>query len=302
MLRQLAGELLELVEEPAHLRGPAGRDGRSARRRRATARRPGAAAAAARRLPRRPRGGGRLPALHRRRPAPRKRANAQAVLACSTLPEGGRTVELDRDQVDAWLGALNDMRLALGTALGVTEETDPTSSTRTSTALQTLQIYGWLGWLQESLLSCLEPRPYPERRGAQRCPQAMVDQVVAHARRDHPDECCGVIAGTDGGRPTRLFEMEQRRPLTDRLHLRQRGVAAGLPRASTTPTRSCSSSTTRTRRPRPTPAAPTSSGRGTTEFPHWLLVSTRSEEDEVRAFTITDGEVDGGAARGHLRN
>ena len=37
-------------------------------------------------------------------------------------------------------------------------------------------------------------------------PQAMVDQVVAHARRDHPDECCGVIAGV-GGRATRVFEM-----------------------------------------------------------------------------------------------
>ena len=26
----------------------------------------------------------------------------------------------------------------------------------------------------------------------------MVDAVVAHARRDHPDECCGIIAGRDG--------------------------------------------------------------------------------------------------------
>jgi proteasome lid subunit RPN8/RPN11 len=34
----------------------------------------------------------------------------------------------------------------------------------------------------------------------------MVDRVVAHARRDHPDECCGVIAGA-GGSATRLFEM-----------------------------------------------------------------------------------------------
>ena len=37
-------------------------------------------------------------------------------------------------------------------------------------------------------------------------PRAMVDQVLAHARRDHPDECCGVISAADG-RPTRLFEM-----------------------------------------------------------------------------------------------
>lgn len=34
----------------------------------------------------------------------------------------------------------------------------------------------------------------------------MVDQIVAHARRDHPDECCGVIAGKNGT-ATRLFEM-----------------------------------------------------------------------------------------------
>jgi proteasome lid subunit RPN8/RPN11 len=35
----------------------------------------------------------------------------------------------------------------------------------------------------------------------------MVDAMVAHARRDHPDECCGVIAGRDGT-ATRMFEME----------------------------------------------------------------------------------------------
>ena len=37
-------------------------------------------------------------------------------------------------------------------------------------------------------------------------PKAFLDQVVAHARRDHPDECCGVIAGKDGV-ATRVFEM-----------------------------------------------------------------------------------------------
>ena len=35
-----------------------------------------------------------------------------------------------------------------------------------------------------------------------------VDAMVAHARRDHPDEACGVIAGPAGqDRPTRLVEM-----------------------------------------------------------------------------------------------
>jgi proteasome lid subunit RPN8/RPN11 len=32
------------------------------------------------------------------------------------------------------------------------------------------------------------------------------DAMIAHARRDHPDEACGVIAGRDG-RPERLLPM-----------------------------------------------------------------------------------------------
>jgi proteasome lid subunit RPN8/RPN11 len=35
----------------------------------------------------------------------------------------------------------------------------------------------------------------------------MYDAMIAHARRDHPDEACGVITGLDG-RPARFLEME----------------------------------------------------------------------------------------------
>jgi proteasome lid subunit RPN8/RPN11 len=36
----------------------------------------------------------------------------------------------------------------------------------------------------------------------------LVDEIVAHALRDHPDECCGVIAGPDGSdRPERFIPM-----------------------------------------------------------------------------------------------
>lgn len=36
----------------------------------------------------------------------------------------------------------------------------------------------------------------------------LVESMVAHARRDHPDEACGVIAGPEGSdRPERLIEM-----------------------------------------------------------------------------------------------
>jgi FAD/FMN-containing dehydrogenase len=85
-----------------------------------------------------------------------KRANAEAVVA--SVPEGGGRMELDRDQADAWLGALNDMRLAIGTSLDVSEQTDLDDYDEQHPAYQALQVYGWLGWLQESLLSCIEPR------------------------------------------------------------------------------------------------------------------------------------------------
>ncbi|MBB5788715.1 proteasome lid subunit RPN8/RPN11 [Jiangella mangrovi] len=36
----------------------------------------------------------------------------------------------------------------------------------------------------------------------------LVDAIVEHARRDHPDEACGVIAGPEGSdRPERLIPM-----------------------------------------------------------------------------------------------
>jgi proteasome lid subunit RPN8/RPN11 len=38
--------------------------------------------------------------------------------------------------------------------------------------------------------------------------QATVDEIVAHARRDHPDEACGVVAGPAGrDRPERFIPM-----------------------------------------------------------------------------------------------
>jgi hypothetical protein len=85
-----------------------------------------------------------------------KRTDAAHVLEMLP-PEGGR-MSLDRDDVDRWLGFLNDVRLALGTVLEVTEDTDPEDYDPEDPAYQALHVYGWLGWLQESLLSCVEPR------------------------------------------------------------------------------------------------------------------------------------------------
>lgn len=52
-----------------------------------------------------------------------------------------------------------------------------------------------------------------EERSAYSChmleiSQELVDAIVAHARRDHPDEACGVIAGPIGSdQPTRFIPM-----------------------------------------------------------------------------------------------
>ncbi|MFF2654025.1 Mov34/MPN/PAD-1 family protein [Streptomyces sp. NPDC058045] len=38
--------------------------------------------------------------------------------------------------------------------------------------------------------------------------QALHDQIVAHAREDHPDEACGIVAGPEGSdRPERFVPM-----------------------------------------------------------------------------------------------
>ncbi len=50
------------------------------------------------------------------------------------------------------------------------------------------------------------PQTYP--RTVLTIDRATYDAIVAHARRDHPDEACGVVAGPVGSdRPTRLVPM-----------------------------------------------------------------------------------------------
>jgi|SRR5213079_1464195 len=50
-------------------------------------------------------------------------------------------------------------------------------------------------------------------------PQALIDEMVAHAREDLPNECCGLIGGRDGVATT-IYRMrnEFESPLRYRLH------------------------------------------------------------------------------------
>jgi Domain of unknown function (DUF2017) len=84
-----------------------------------------------------------------------KLAAAQTVL--DTLPEDGGRVELTEEDAQVWLRALNDVRLALGVRLEITEDTaqrthdldpaDPRSAY--------LWVYDWLTYLQETLVRAL---------------------------------------------------------------------------------------------------------------------------------------------------
>jgi hypothetical protein len=84
-----------------------------------------------------------------------KVAAAHTVLA--TLPSDGGRVRLSAGDAEAWLRSLNDVRLALGVTLGITEdyehelsELDPEDPREAY-----LHVYDWLTFLQETLVRAL---------------------------------------------------------------------------------------------------------------------------------------------------
>jgi len=90
-----------------------------------------------------------LRSLHE--PALIEAKEAAASVVLDTLPEPGGRVELTPDQADSWLAALNDVRLALGTALDVSEEMPeqlPSDDPRSAH----LGVYHWLTFVQDALV------------------------------------------------------------------------------------------------------------------------------------------------------
>jgi hypothetical protein len=77
-----------------------------------------------------------------------------AGVVLETLPLGGGKVSIDDEQADAWLSALNDVRLALGTTLGVTEDM-PEQLPDDDPRAPHLGVYHWLTWVQESLVQAV---------------------------------------------------------------------------------------------------------------------------------------------------
>jgi len=74
-----------------------------------------------------------------------------------TLPDEGGRIQLTADQALSWLKALNDVRLALGVRLGVTEEFEEQWSRLKPDDPQwtAYEVYAWLGAVQESLVQAM---------------------------------------------------------------------------------------------------------------------------------------------------
>ena len=118
----------------------------------------------------------------------------------------------------------------------------------------------------------------------------MVDAIVAHARRDHPDEACGIVTGKDGV-AARMIEMEN----ADRSPTGFTFDSAEWLRVYREIDDADESFLVVYHSHTMTEAYPSRTDIGwsrTTPFAHWLLVSTREpDREEIRSFTITDGEV-----------
>ncbi|HET6728096.1 MAG TPA: M67 family metallopeptidase [Jiangellaceae bacterium] len=116
----------------------------------------------------------------------------------------------------------------------------------------------------------------------------IVDAIVAHARRDHPDEACGIVAGPIGSdRPVRLVPMTnaERSPTFYRFDsLEQLRAWREMDDRDEEPVVIYHSHTA-------TEAYPSRTDLDLAAEPdaHYLLVSTRDDDDvEIRSFRIVD--------------
>ncbi|MYR06045.1 peptidase [Gordonia sp. SID5947] len=121
--------------------------------------------------------------------------------------------------------------------------------------------------------------------------QELVDAMVAHARADHPDEACGIIAGPEGSdSPERFVAMvnAERSPTFYRFDsTEQLKVWREMDRLDEEPVVIYHSHTA-------TEAYPSRTDISFASEPnaHYVLVSTRDAESaEIRSYRIVDGVV-----------
>jgi proteasome lid subunit RPN8/RPN11 len=120
---------------------------------------------------------------------------------------------------------------------------------------------------------------------------SVLDAIVAHARRDHPDEACGIVAGPIGSdRPDRHVAMENAERSTTFYRFdsaEQLKVWRDMDDRDEEPVVIYHSHTA-------TEAYPSRTDIALAPYPqaHYLLVSTRDPDvTEIRSYRIADGAV-----------
>lgn len=122
-----------------------------------------------------------------------------------------------------------------------------------------------------------------------RIPRAMLDDIVAHAQADAPDECCGMIAAADG-EATRVYratntahsplryEFEGREQLRIQTEIEDAGWELGAIYHSHTRS----------------PPLPSQTDINLAFYPDslYVIVGVAGDEPEVRAFRIVDAQVE----------
>src|SRR5580698_10329661 len=132
----------------------------------------------------------------------------------------------------------------------------------------------------------------PYGNGVLSIPRALYEQIIAHARKDHPDEACGVLAGPLGSdRPERFIPMEnaERSPTFYRFDAKEQlRVWREMDDNDEEPVVIYHSHTATEAYPSRTDISYASEPNA-----HYVLVSTRDDNNtEFRSYRILDGEVE----------
>lgn len=121
-------------------------------------------------------------------------------------------------------------------------------------------------------------------------PQQLIDEMVAHARDDLPNECCGIIARAPDGALT-LYRTTNAEaspwrfniPPQELLHLYNAIEAADADMLVIYHSHVASEA-----RPSPTDLNIARLHRGPNPWPYWVLVSLKDEQPSVRAWRIDE--------------
>jgi hypothetical protein len=80
---------------------------------------------------------------------------AQRMAAIDTMANTIDSGRLNEDELGAWLGSINDLRLVLGVRLGVTEESDPEEFADGAERASSFALYTYLSYLEEEIVEAL---------------------------------------------------------------------------------------------------------------------------------------------------